>query len=417
MQNIFKKLQRHKKTHIRRFKRWRKHPFGLPIALFIVLVLLGGAVVWLTSFRNSTPALRASTSNIVILSHDHAVQTIPTKAPTVGALLKKLDISLATGDRVEPSLNTQILQDNFHVNIYRAVPVVVSDGTQQVQGLSAATTPRSIATQAGLTVYPEDTITTSYADDLISTAGVSKQVTVTRSMPINLNLYGTPITVRTQAKTVGELVKEKNIKLVSGATIAPAASTPLTPDLQVFVLNKGVLIASSEETIPTPVQNVDDNNLTLGSSAVRQQGSPGKQLVTYQIQIDSQTGKEVNRTAIQTVVTQAPVAQIVAVGKNVAVPKDKVAIMQAVGIAESDYGYVDYIVSHEGGWGGTTKSNYGGSGAYGICQALPGSKMASAGADWATNPVTQLKWCNGYALGRYGSWEGAYNYWLSHHYW
>ncbi len=43
------------------------------------------------------------------------------------------------------------------------------------------------------------------------------------------------------------------------------------------------------------------------------------------------------------------------------------------------------------------------SGAYGIPQALPGAKMASAGADWATNPDTQIRWGLGYIKGRYGS--------------
>ena len=50
--------------------------------------------------------------------------------------------------------------------------------------------------------------------------------------------------------------------------------------------------------------------------------------------------------------------------------------------------------------------------AYGIPQALPGSKMASHGADWATNPVTQLKWMQSYVMGRYGSWANA----VSHSY-
>ena len=96
---------------------------------------------------------------------------------------------------------------------------------------------------------------------------------------------------------------------------------------------------------------------------------------------------------------------------------DKTAWLIAAGIPESDWGYVDYIVSHEGGWNGTTKYNYGGSGAYGLCQALPGGKMASAGADWQTNPVTQLKWCSSYATGRYGSWAGAYQAWLRQNWW
>ncbi|CAN5449394.1 hypothetical protein BH10ACT4_BH10ACT4_06530 [soil metagenome] len=48
------------------------------------------------------------------------------------------------------------------------------------------------------------------------------------------------------------------------------------------------------------------------------------------------------------------------------------------------------------------------SGAYGIPQALPGSKMASAGADWATNPATQIAWGLGYISGRYGTPCGAW---------
>ncbi len=47
------------------------------------------------------------------------------------------------------------------------------------------------------------------------------------------------------------------------------------------------------------------------------------------------------------------------------------------------------------------------SGAYGIPQALPGTKMASAGADWRTNPETQIKWGLGYISGRYGTPCGA----------
>ncbi len=50
------------------------------------------------------------------------------------------------------------------------------------------------------------------------------------------------------------------------------------------------------------------------------------------------------------------------------------------------------------------------SGAYGIAQALPGRKMAAAGADWRTNPVTQMKWGLGYIAGRYGTPCGAWGH-------
>ncbi|WP_210506226.1 lytic transglycosylase domain-containing protein [Naasia sp. SYSU D00057] len=50
------------------------------------------------------------------------------------------------------------------------------------------------------------------------------------------------------------------------------------------------------------------------------------------------------------------------------------------------------------------------SGAYGIPQALPGSKMASSGADWQTNAATQIHWGLGYIQGRYGSPCGAWGH-------
>lgn len=50
------------------------------------------------------------------------------------------------------------------------------------------------------------------------------------------------------------------------------------------------------------------------------------------------------------------------------------------------------------------------SGAYGIPQALPGDKMASAGSDWQTNPATQITWGLGYIAGRYGTPCDAWNH-------
>lgn len=57
--------------------------------------------------------------------------------------------------------------------------------------------------------------------------------------------------------------------------------------------------------------------------------------------------------------------------------------------------------------GGAVDCTYTGDRAYGIPQALPGSKMSSAGSDWQTNPITQLKWMKSYVEGRYGSFEAA----------
>lgn len=67
------------------------------------------------------------------------------------------------------------------------------------------------------------------------------------------------------------------------------------------------------------------------------------------------------------------------------------------------------IVSHESGW--NPSATNASSGAYGLVQALPGSKMASAGSDWQTNPSTQIKWGMDYMNSRYGSPCGAWSFW------
>lgn len=96
--------------------------------------------------------------------------------------------------------------------------------------------------------------------------------------------------------------------------------------------------------------------------------------------------------------------------------------------AESSNFYKNYIYDRESGncptkWQGEhgacpayhgtpSNPNVG----YGLCQATPGWKMASAGADWATNYATQDAWCTSYA-NKYGGWANAYNFWVNNHWW
>jgi hypothetical protein len=92
------------------------------------------------------------------------------------------------------------------------------------------------------------------------------------------------------------------------------------------------------------------------------------------------------------------------------VPDAQAWALETLGPAQ--YACLDAIVSHEsrwdpGAWNGK------GSGAYGLPQAKPGSKMASAGADWQTNPETQLRWMIGY-LDKYGGPCGGWAFWLRH---
>ncbi|GAA0489161.1 hypothetical protein Ade02nite_73320 [Paractinoplanes deccanensis] len=87
------------------------------------------------------------------------------------------------------------------------------------------------------------------------------------------------------------------------------------------------------------------------------------------------------------------------------------ALMLDYGFGIDQFPCLNNLWTKESGWNykATNKS----SGAYGIPQAYPGSKMASVGADWKTNPATQIKWGLGYVKGRYdtpcGAWQNFQN--------
>ncbi|MEU0912172.1 hypothetical protein [Streptomyces althioticus] len=74
----------------------------------------------------------------------------------------------------------------------------------------------------------------------------------------------------------------------------------------------------------------------------------------------------------------------------------------------SQFSCADALIQKESSW--NVQATNPSSGAYGLPQALPGSKMASAGSDWQTNPATQLRWMKSYVDSRYGGICGAWNH-------
>ena len=77
------------------------------------------------------------------------------------------------------------------------------------------------------------------------------------------------------------------------------------------------------------------------------------------------------------------------------------AMLASFGWSSSQFSCLDPLWAHESGWSVTAYNA--GSGAYGIPQALPGSRMASAGPDWQNNAATQIRWGLEYIKGTYGS--------------
>jgi hypothetical protein len=101
--------------------------------------------------------------------------------------------------------------------------------------------------------------------------------------------------------------------------------------------------------------------------------------------------------------SSAPSAAVPNPGSAQAIAADAVA---ARGWGDDQFNCLVSLWNKESGWRVNAENSS--SGAYGIPQALPGSKMATAGDDWQTNPATQIQWGLGYISGRYGTPCGAW---------
>lgn len=423
MKSLHKKIsKRAKAAHAGGKRHIKTRPYIMPVFGLILGFIIVGAML----LGGNGKSFRPSDAHVVFLFDKGDRTVIDTKAKTVGEMISKLPLHLIDQDVVEPSFDTPIPEDNFRVNIYRARPVAVIDRGSKIVTLTAQKSPRVVAQAAGLSLEPEDLAV--FDQGSLSEGIIGEKVIIARATPVSLNLYGAQLTIYTQAKTIRDFLAEKQIDLQAGETVQPEEKTPITPGMPLFVLKKDAKVVTAEAPVPPPEQIVNDSSLSFGTTVVRQKGAPGKKVITYILQTDS-AGKEISRQILHEVKLQDPVHQITARGSTIAIPSDKTGVMAAAGISAGDYAYVNYIVSRESGWCHTkwqgqfgdcpsyhgTPSSAGVG--YGLCQATPGHKMSSAGSDWATNPVTQLRWCDGYAKTRYDGWDGAYNFWLRNHYW
>ncbi|HEV2412804.1 MAG TPA: ubiquitin-like domain-containing protein [Candidatus Saccharimonadales bacterium] len=352
-------------------------------------------------------------------------QTFATHAKTVGDLLNEVHIPVGKYDLVEPSEDTVLLGADYNVNIYTARPVEVIDGTNKYTVMTAAQTPQDIVAAAGLSLYPQDTTSTNLINNFVEAGNAGVQVTINRATPFTFDLYGNPVPVRTQAKTVGEFLASQNITMKQGDQLMTPVDTPISTGMTVNLVHNGSEVVTTQQTIPFAIQTVADVNEPAGYSNITQQGKNGQQVVTYEI--TTQNGQEVSRQVLNTVVETPAVPEVVHEGVG-DVSADQVQLMADAGISASDYSAASYIITHESGWCPTKwQGEYGGCPAYhgtptsyigyGLCQSTPAWKMASAGSDWATNPVTQLEWCTSYANSAYGGWQAAASHWAADHSW
>ena len=262
------------------------------------------------------------------------------------------------------------------------------------------------------------------------------------------------ITVLTSKTKVSEILEENHIVLLADEVVVPNMEEEITSANSIIITKEGKEpakvaeiskeelegnvedivenysnrveeIITVKEIIPFQTIKKDVSNGGTTTNKVIQAGRNGLKEVTYKVRYKNDV--EIERIEISSKMIKEPVNKIVQIQTQVVTSRSgtRTTITGSVGEYQayaaqmcSSYGWsqndFDCLVklwNRESGWNPNAYNRS--SGAYGIPQALPGSKMASAGADYQTNYKTQINWGLGYIKSRYGSPSNAWSYFLS----
>ena len=277
-----------------------------------ILMLVGGLFFVNQALADATKPATKAGEKLVTIYDRGAEKTIVTKARTIREALKLAKFSIdERQDVVEPSLDSEMVAEKYSINIFRARPITIVDGNKRLKITTAEQTPALIAKAAGIEVFEEDKTTLSNSDNM-AVDGANMVMKIDRASMVNFVLYGKESVIRTHAKTVGELLKEKNIDPKKDDTLSVDRSAKIIPGMKIELWRNGKQTITAEEDVKFEVEKVQDANRDSGYREVKQAGENGKKNVTYEIEMKN--GVEVSRKEIASVITKEPKKQVEIVG-------------------------------------------------------------------------------------------------------
>lgn len=379
-------------------------------SVFIAIAASVVVALTLLQFTQKSDALEGDGRLITIYDRGEE-QVLLSTGETIADALDDAGVTLEEKDVVEPAIDEKMIAPEYKVNIYRARPVTVIDGPVRQKVMTAYQTADQIVRDVAIDLHDEDIATMTRSSDFVNT-GAGLHITIDRAVPFTFDLYGSTSEARTQGETVGEMLEEKGITLGENDRVSPDRSTEVREGMTVKVWREGKQTITVEETVAFEVEQIRDADRPVGYKEVQTAGVEGSRKVTYEIEI--RDGQEISRNEIASLVTRQPAKQVEVIGtKPNYLPYTgggtKSEWLAASNIPEESWGYADFMVTRESGWNPNAMNAS--SGACGLAQALPCSKVPGNPLD----PVNSLNWMNGYVNGRYGGWEGAYNFWQQNH--
>lgn len=257
------------------------------------------------------------------------------------------------------------------------------------------------------------------------------------------------ITVLTSKTKVSEILEENHIMLSSDEVVVPNTEEDITDTNTIIITKVGEEptkiaeiseeevnnnieeivknysniveeIITVEEEIPFETITKDVSNGSDTTNRVIQAGKNGIKEVTYKVKYKDNV--EIERIELSSKVVKEPVNKIVQIqtkitsrsgsrassGSALVYQQYAATVCRSYGWSETDIDCLISLWNKESGW--NPYAYNASSGAYGIPQALPGSKMASKGSDYQTNYQTQIDWGLSYISSRYGNPQNAWNH-------
>jgi len=284
------------RTHSAKTGRTLRKPVLVGVAALVIALVAGGGVV-------------AAAHKTVSVTVDGQQQEVGTFAGSVQGALDSAGLTISEHDTVAPLVDTAV-SDGSQIVVERGRLLTLTIDGQTREVWTTATTVEEALAELGQNPaaykLSADRSREIPVDGLALTADTLYNASV--------SVGGAAATaVQSSAKTVGDFLAEQAVVLGAEDTVDPAVTTPLSDGLVISVARVATTTVTEEVEVAQPAdQTVEDSSLDAGTSTVTQQGSPGKDSVTYQVTTvnGAQSAKnEVARTSI------APaVASVITVG-------------------------------------------------------------------------------------------------------
>ena len=362
----------------------------------VVAGVVGGVVAW------------GHVDKTVSLVVDGQASSIQTTAANVGDVLANAGYHVGSHDLLAPSASTSVHNGSEIVLRRGRLLRLTVDGTTTSVWTTAPTVSAALG-QLGYSTADFTSVSRSRRLPLTPT-----DIMVRTPKLVTIRHDGKNQVVTTTDATVAQVLSDLSITVGPQDKLSVPARANVSND-EVIVL-KRVTTATQFTTVNVPYKTTrqSDSSMANGTTKVVKAGKDGIARVTYAvIYVD---GKYAGRTAVKTVTLQAPVGAVERVGTKPAIATSPDAahqiartLMLARGWGQAQMDCLGPLWGKESAWRVTAGNSS--SGAYGIPQALPGSKMAKYGADWRTDAKTQIEWGLAYIAGRYGTPCGAWHAW------